>query len=309
MRVRGQHILLLAVFASPAAAQSTKPGTVFKDCADCPEMVVVPTGVFTMGTAPEQAAAIQLPADQASREAPAHVVTIANPIAVGRYELTVAEYAAFVRDTNRETVSGCITWDQAANKWGEVASANWENPGYEQTPKHPVGCISLPEARDYAKWLSQKSGAHYRLPSEAEWEYIARADEPEDADNICARANVSDASRIAAHGSDGDATRAFSCDDKFVYASPVGSFPPNAFGLYDVIGNIWVWTEDCYVATYEGAPADGSARKDKGCDRFVVRGGGWYSRTFFARAAGRSRETPEWRASTLGIRLVRDLTR
>jgi len=313
MSGRGQHALLLAVFtafALPATAQSLKPGTTFRDCPTCPEMVVVPTDAFVMGSTPAEAAAANVPQDQGMREQPAHPVTIANRIAVGRYELTVAEYAAFATEMDRPANNNCTTWDTAQGKFGEVASATWESPGYPQTDRHPVGCLTLDDARAYAKWLSQKTRQHYRLPSEAEWEYVARADGVAGtAGDICAQANVSDAARLEAHGGNGaDATRFFSCRDDFVYAAPVGSFPANAFGLSDVIGNIWEWTEDCFVPNYDGAPADGSARITKTCDRYVVRGGGWYSRTWFARSPGRSRETPDYRSSTLGVRIVRDMT-
>jgi formylglycine-generating enzyme required for sulfatase activity len=313
MQGRGQHTLLLAAvcfFALPTLAQSLKPGTVFKDCSDCPDMVVVPTGTFTMGITPGEAAQANLPAEEAAREQPAHIVTIANPIAVARTELTVAAYAAFAAETNRATESGCTTWDVAQNKWGEVAEANWEYPGYPQTPDYPVGCITLDDARDYAKWLSAKTHHHYRVPSEAEWEYVARAGGTVDTiENICAKANVSDNARLKVHGKgDGEATRFILCDDGFVYAAPVGKFPPNDFGLLDVIGNIWEWTDDCFVPNYDGAPVDGSALKTQACDRYVVRGGGWYSRSWFARPAGRSREVPGIRMSTLGLRVVRDLT-
>ncbi len=127
-------------------------------------------------------------------------------------------------------------------------------------------------------------------------------------EQVCAHANSSDLSRAQAHGGLADEpTRFFNCNDGFVYTAPVGSFPPNPFGLHDVIGNIWEWVQDCFFPTYQGAPVDSSAWLVEGCDRRVVRGGGWYSRVWFVRPAGRSREPPEYRSMTLGLRVLREL--
>jgi formylglycine-generating enzyme required for sulfatase activity len=303
MRAPGMLVAAVLAFSCSAVAQPDKP---FRDCPTCPEMVVIPAGTFTMGSTPAETTAAGLPDEQAAREWPAHSVTIAKPFAVGRYELTVGEYAAFAEDTKRPAAANCTTWSEADKKWGPVAEATWRNPGYAQTDRFPVGCLTIDDARAYAGWLSAKTGHKYRVPSEAEWEYIARA-EPRTKD-ICAAANVSDRMRLEAHGGDAaDTSRFFNCRDGYVYAAPVGSFPPNTYGLSDVIGNIWEWTEDCFIPGYDGAPSDGSVRMVPGCERLIVRGGGWYSRTWFARAAGRSREASDYRSSTLGLRVVRDM--
>ncbi len=309
--IAGVSIAIALLACAADAAPVPKVGTVFRDCPTCPEMVVVPAGRFTMGSTPEQTAKAGLPDEQGAREWPAHTVTIAKPFAMGRYELTVGEYAVFATETARASSANCTTWDSAQKKWGPVATATWREPGYGQTDRFPVGCITLDDARAYSIWLSAKTGQSYRVPSEAEWEYVARAGaKTEKIDNkICAHANVSDLGRAEAHGGDvADASRFFPCRDGFVFSAPVGSFPANAFGLHDVIGNIWEWTEDCFTPpSYEGAPTDGSARRVEGCEKVIVRGGGWYSRSWFARAPGRSRETPDYRSSTLGLRLARDL--
>lgn len=292
------------------AQQSTKPGAAFRDCDTCPEVVVVPAGTFTMGSTPEELVRAGLPDEQGNREKPAHRVTIAKPFAMGRGELTVGEYKAFVAATGHTESKNCTTWSEATKTWGPVADATWRNPGYAQTDSHPVGCLTIDDARAYTTWLSKTTGHTYRVPSEAEWEYVAKLGTPTDhsAVDICRFANVSDALRAEAHGGDiNDATRFFKCRDGYVYASPVGSFPPDKLGLVDVIGNIWEWTEDCFIPHYEGAPTDGSVRSEKGCERLIVRGGGWYSRSWFVRAAGRSREALDYRSSTLGLRVVREL--
>lgn len=306
-------IIVATLFVTGTAAADTPTQlTSFRDCPDCPEMVALPTGSFVMGSSEDEIRRAALPEDQAARERPAHRVELRRRIALGKFEVTVGEYAAFATQTARPLVAGCLTWDTAAGKWGPVAAASWREPGYPQTDRFPVGCVTIDDARAYAAWLAQKSGQRYRIPSEAEWEYAARAgtrdaawDDPQ---GICRRANVSDLTRMDAHGGGPrDPTRYFDCRDGFVAASPVGSFPADPWGVHDLVGNAWEWTEDCFVADYAGAPADGSARRDAACERLVVRGGGWYSRTFFARPAGRSREEPGFRSSTLGFRVVREL--
>lgn len=309
-------ILLATVITTAAgAADVPKPFSTFRDCAECPEMVALPAGSFVMGSTEEETSKAGLPEEQGARERPAHQVTFQKPFAIGKYELTVDEYAAFAKDTGRSATANCITWDKAAGKWGPVAAATWQNPGYEQTGRFPVGCMTIDDARAYVVWLSNKTGKSYRVPSEAEWEYAARAGTrtmlpwADTQDNICARANVSDLTRMETHTTaDREPTRFFNCRDGFVYAAPVGSFEADPWGLYDTIGNIWEWTEDCFIPHYNGAPTDGSVWRDpKQCDRLIVRSGGWYSRNWFARPAGRSRESPDYLSSTLGIRVVRDL--
>jgi formylglycine-generating enzyme required for sulfatase activity len=307
-------ILFAAVLAAHAA-DSSKPGTVFRDCADCPEMVALAAGSFTMGSTKAETDRAELPDEQGARERPAHTVTFARPFAIGKYEITVDEYTAFANATARRATDNCITWDETAAKWGPVATATWKNPGYAQTGRFPVGCVTIDDARAYAAWLAQKSGKPYRIPSEAEWEYAARAGTRtmqtwgDSFDGICKFANVSDRTRMDKHTTvERDPTRYFDCEDGFIYAAPVGSFPPDRWGLYDMVGNIWEWTEDCFIPHYNGAPTDGSVRRDPSqCDRLIVRSGGWYSRNWFARPAGRSRENPDYRSSTLGIRVARTL--
>ena len=298
------------VFSVATAAPSHQPGDVFRDCPTCPEVVVVPAGTFTMGSSSEDLARAGLPNEQAARERPAHKVTITKPFAIGRTELTVGEYKIFATESGRIDAKNCTVWNEATKTWGPLAEATWRAPGYAQTDQHPVGCLTFDDARAYTQWLSQRTGHTYRVPSEAQWEHVAKLGTPKDhaAADICKAANVSDALRAEAHGGDlTDATRFFTCKDGYVFAAPVGSFQRDALGLSDVIGNIWEWTEDCFIPHYDGAPTDGSARWAEGCERRIVRGGGWYSRSWFVRAAGRSREALDYRSATLGLRVVRQL--
>ncbi len=306
--------LVAGIGVSHAASVSLTPGAVFRDCPQCPEMVVIPSGKFVMGSTPTETAAAKVREDTAAREWPAHPVSIRKPFAIGRFEVSRGEYQAFVAATGRADGGNCITWDQAAGKWQSVAAATWREPGFPQADDHPAVCVDLADSTAFALWLSSRTGQRYRLPTEAEWEYVARAGTStmqtwgDGYDRICDYANASDLTRADAHGGLAeDPTRFVDCRDGFVYTSPVGRFPPNPFGLSDVIGNVWEWVQDCYKETYEGAPKDGSAWSWPDCKRRVVRSGSWYGREWFLRPAARSREEPSFRAATLGLRVVREL--
>ena len=307
---------LADLLLKPAKAdEHLRPGTAFKDCETCPEMVVLPAGAFMMGSTEEETLIGQVRADAAEREQPKHAVTLAKPFAIGKYEVTLAEYRAFVEATNRPDPDRCITWTEETEVWGEVDGASWHNATFYQGEDHPAGCLDLQDVRDYSAWLSKTTGARYRVPSEAEWEYAARGGTTtvqtwgDTMDEMCRFANASDRTRADVHTRVRDEpTRFFECRDGYVYTAPVGSFPPNAYGLYDMVGNIWEWVEDCFIVGYAGAPADGSVRYDpNNCERLIVRGGGWYARNWFMRPAGRSREHPDYRSTTLGLRVVREI--
>lgn len=304
----------VALSVGTAHAQMA-PGAILKDCEVCPEVVVIPAGTFVMGSTAEETERAEVRERDRVREQPPRQVNIHVDFALGRFEVTVAEWRAFTEATGREPGESCLTWDIPANAWQWVDGATWWEPGYEQTDQHPVGCVDLPETEAYVAWLSEMSGQTYRVPTEAEWEYAARAGTStlqywsDDMENVCAYANVSDKSRSDAHGGLAENPTRFSpCNDGYVYAAPVGKFLPNQFGLYDMVGNIWEWVQDCFVVGYEGAPSDGSAYLDAPeCDRRIVRSGSWYGRNWFNRPAARSREAPDFRASTLGVRVLREL--
>jgi sulfatase modifying factor 1 len=307
-------ISLLSVSASGQVVD-LQPGSVFRDCTDCPEMVVVPPGRFMMGSTPEDSELGGVRERDRSREWPAREVTIARPFAIGRYEVTVEDYAAFAEATGRKAGSACLTWKIQENAWGNRDGATWIDPGIPQTGEHPVGCIDYHDSEAYAAWLTGKTGHRYRIPTEAEWEYAARAGtntlQPwgDTMEGVCQYANVSDFTRAEAHGGlESDPTRFNDCRDGYVFASPVGQFQPNAFGIYDMVGNVWEWVEDCYAVGHDGSPTDGSARfTPEDCELLVVKGGGWYARDWFVRPAARSRELREFRASTMGLRLLREI--
>lgn len=282
-------------------AISYSPGTEFRDCESCPAMVVVPGGSFQMGS---------LEGEEGRFEGPVHPVTIAYDFAVGKFEVTNEQFAEFVKETNYTQAANCIIW---TDKWEARGDSSWRNPGYGRAPleNEPVGCMSWHDAKAYIAWLSAKTGKRYRLLSESEWEYVARAGANtrfpwgDSAADICARANVFDesgrrASKLAYVPAE--------CDDGYAYTAPVGSFKPNAFGLYDVIGNVWEWTEDCYVVPYPAGSSDGSSHQVEGkCERRSIRGGSWITTPLRQRPAFRGRDPEAVVFVPFGIRVARDL--
>ena len=287
-----------------------RPGTVFQDCSDCPRMVVIPAGEFAMGS----------PATEAGRgvdEGPQRQVSIAQAFALGRSEVTVAEFRRFAdesgyrteaeRDARAQGCSGFIYADPAAGSPGAQAVTSWRSPGLAQADSHPVLCVSWNDARAYAQWLSRKTGKRYRLPSESEWEYAARAGSVtarywgEDPAQACRFANVADQSRFQTWSFG----QKHECTDGYYFTAPAGGFSPNRFGLYDMLGNAWEWTEDCWNPGYAGAPADGSAWLTGDCAQRVCRGGSWSTVPRFARSAARNRNTADHRDNLTGFRLAR----
>jgi formylglycine-generating enzyme required for sulfatase activity len=294
-----------------------EPGDEFRDCDDCPLMVVVPAGSFTMGsTEAERKWAVEQGAKQewVDQEKPQHRVTIEQPFAVGKYEVTRDQFAAFVQATGHDASGGC--WEYTADGWKENASLSWRSPGFEQTDRDPVVCVSWDDAKAYVAWLSETTtGRRYRLPSEAEWEYAARAKTAtmrpwgDDRDNRagCAYANGADLTAKDKLGW----SPTMDCRDGQVYTAPVGSYSANDFGLHDVIGNAWEWVEDCWNDSYEASerPDDGSAWTAGDCSRRVLRGGSWSVGPGFLRSADRFRLSSGGRLSDSGFRVARTLSR
>jgi formylglycine-generating enzyme required for sulfatase activity/predicted Ser/Thr protein kinase len=273
------------------------PGGEIRDCPTCPLMIVLPPGQFMQGADAGDAASL-------SFERPRHSVAIHYSLAMSANEVTVGEYREFAELTQR-TGSGCNTYD---GQWRYQPTASWQAPGFAQSPMHPVACVSWNDANDYAKWLSKKSGHAYRLPSASEWEYAARAGtdltQPWSANktDACLQANVADQSAEQRF----PGWSVFPCSDGYVNTAPVGSFRANAFGLSDLLGNVFEWVQDCWHADYVGAPADGSARMDGDCKEHELRGGSWFSAPQFVNAAYRNRFEADYRSSSVGFRLVRE---
>lgn len=287
------------------------PGFVFSDCAACPEMVVIPSGRFTMGSPPSEQG--RDPDEEPQRRA-----TIRRPFAVGRFEITRAQFSAFVADSGYVSEGGgnCWYWNERHGKaMNDDPRRNWRDPGFIQHDDHPVVCVSWRDAKAYAAWLSSKTGRSYRLLTEAEWEYTARAGSAasrpwgENPSVACDHANIGDGvfvRRVLSRQGNEKvmAGEYHQCDDGYAYTAPVGRFRPNAFGLHDMMGNVIEWVEDCWNESYDDAPSDGSAWLTGDCRRRVSRGGGWSDIPRLVRFANRDGKAAGLRMLTLGFRVA-----
>lgn len=321
----GLTAALVAMASVPANAQADVPGDApevrfFADCDDtCPEMAVVPAGSFTMGTDG---------GEEGRPEGPPHKVVIARPFALARLEVTNADYARFLKDTGRKPSAGCWSFDFAAKQFQFDEAADYKSPGDgagDAAPDMPAVCVSWHDAQAYVGWLSEKTGHAYRLPTEAEWEYAARAGADtifpwgDDIGDGCVHANIYDVdgapvgfSGFVSASSDETLVSLdhAACSDGHLGAAPVASYRANAFGLYDMIGNVWEWTQDCYEAPYPAnVPVDGSAFETEGsCKRRSVRGGSWITSPFRIRPAWRGRDPEDQLSWIFGFRVARDLS-
>jgi formylglycine-generating enzyme len=287
-------------------------GVEFRDCYDYPLMVVIPAGSFMMGsTEAERQWAVGQGAAQEWVDwgKPQHRVAIPEPFAVGKYEVTVGQFRAFVQATGHDLSGGC--WGWTGDEWKNNASLNWHAPGFKQTDRDPVVCVSWDDAKSYIEWLGEKTRHRYDLLSEAEWEYAARAKTTtmrpwgDDRDNKtgCAYANGAD---LTAKEKFSD-WRTMDCRDGQVYTAAVGSYSANTFMLHDMIGNVWEWVEDCWNDSYQGAPSDGSAWTSGDCGRRVLRGGSWSRLSAYLRSAFRNWYLSDLRYYNLGFRVARTL--
>jgi formylglycine-generating enzyme required for sulfatase activity len=286
----------LASLPAPPAPDAALPPVILRtpgaitelwDGPDTPKMVVIPAGEYTMGSPASEP-------DRYDNKGPQHRVTIGYALAVGKYDITRSEFAAFAAATGYKAQDnqGCID----SSNWSQNARGNWQRPGFDQTGADPVVCISFIDAGAYAAWLSQKTGHAYRLLSEAEYEYAVRVGSTtafwwgDDRATACSYENGADLVN--------------NCHDGFVFTSPAGSFRANAFGLYDMAGDAGLWTEDCY-SNYRGTPVDGSASAAGDCGRRVDRGGSWFNTV---RSDYRD-DTPlvGARINSLGFRVARTL--
>jgi formylglycine-generating enzyme required for sulfatase activity len=279
----------LALFADRKPAPLTaaeerglKPKDSFKECAECPEMVVVPAGSFTMGSPPVEEG-------RHNDEGPQHRVTIGRPFAVGRFEVTFSEWDACV------VAHGC-SYRPSDQGWGRG--------------KRPVINVSWHDVtQQYLPWLSRRTDKTYRLLTEAEWEYVARAGTTtryhfgHSENELCAYGNVADLTAVAKY----PGWRIANCRDGYMNTAPVGSFRPNAFGLFDTHGNVREWVQDCSNGSYNGSPTDGSAWVAGDCGYRIYRGGSWEDFPSWTRAAVRLKDTPVLRYYFIGFRVGRTL--
>ncbi len=307
MRIAAATLALASIAAavpSWSAEPGHEPGSAFRDCDVCPDMVVVPAGTFVMGT-PGAAAA----RGAAAAEAEAIVVTIAHPFALGHREVTRGEYARFIADSGHEPQAGCRVWDAELARFSDDGRRSWQDVA--PADDFPATCVSFADAVAYAQWLAAKTGERYRLPSEAEWEYSARAGSRslrpwgDDAADGCDAANTYDLVAAARFRLGWPEAR---CRDGHGDLAQVGQFAANAFGLQDMIGNAREWVQDCATGSYVGRPRDGRAWEwIGGCGERVQRGGSWLTPPDESRSASRSGAPAGERAGDAGFRVARDL--
>jgi formylglycine-generating enzyme required for sulfatase activity len=264
-------------------AKAVPPGVeTFRDCELCPVMVKVPSSQFTMGSPSTEQG-------HQGNEEPQRLVRILKPFAIGQFEITFDDWSACVKE-------GSCHEKLKDEGWGRG--------------KRPAIQVSWDDiTNDYLPWLSKKTGHVYRLPSEAEWEYAARAQGRtsfsfgSNSDEICAFGNGADQTAKEENGAGSVA----GCRDGFSYTAPVGSFRPNQFGLFDMHGNVWEWVEDCWNENYETAPGNSKAWIAGDCSSRVVRGGSWNSDVTKLRSAARGWNDPGGRNRSIGFRVARDL--
>jgi formylglycine-generating enzyme required for sulfatase activity len=249
--------------------RALKPLASFRECAkDCPEMIVIPAGKFEMGTSPFDVGHV-------SNEEPQHTVTIARPFAISKFDVTFADWDACV------SVRGCP-------QVGDLGMGRGTKP---------VIYVSSDDAEQYVVWLSKMTGQPYRLPTEAEWEYAARAGTT----TVHYWGDEIGKGHANCNGCDSDLQIGH-------ITSPVGSFKPNAFGLYDMAGNVFQWVQDCYSGNYLFVNYDGSASTVGDCSSHLVRGGSWTAGPLFLRSAFRTPVNVLSRTSALGFRVARTVT-
>jgi sulfatase modifying factor 1 len=303
---RGALALSVAMLALAAAPHARAAPRVIQDAPYAPPMVVLPGGTFIMGSSDAETTREGRAPAEAAFEHPERQMTI-TPFAIGRADVTVGEFDRFVKATNRTSVfDGCMV--DKHGTWGVDPKASYLDPGFAQTSASPVVCVTWDDARAYAAWLTRQTGHPYRLVREDEWEYAARAGTTtarwwgDSQAGLCAHANGADRSFDRAYP--GDAKANLSCDDGYAGSNPPGAFPPNPSGLYDMLGDVWQWTADCFADTYGAQDAKAASEP---CVRRSIRGGSWHNYPNVLRAASRFWLKPEMRSSSLGFRVARDL--
>ena len=268
-------VLCILGFATPSGqAEAQRVGEVFRDCEVCPEMVVVPAGSFMMGSPESDEEAFD-------NEKPQHRVTIDYAFAVGAYEVTFEEWDACVRG------GGCGGYEPPDRGWGRG--------------RRPVMAVSWEHAWQYADWLTEQTGEEYRLLTEAEWEYAARAGTS--TPRYWGEGELGRVQCRYANGND----ETLGCRDRHEGSATVGTYLPNAFGLYDVLGNVREWVDDCWNENYEGAPTDGRSWYEGDCSRRVLRSGSWTHGPWILRSAFRVRSSTGSRDGDFGFRVARTM--
>lgn len=273
-----------------------------------PSMIALPAGEVAMGSPVEE--------DGRNSDERLHAAVVSEPFAMGRTEITIGEFSKFARSvgyrTEADRESACLRTDDEGIELVADLSLSWEKPGYPVTREHPVVCVTWNDARAYAEWLGEQSGREYRLPTELEWEYAARATTTTSrhwGDNLeasCEFANTADETVLTG----AEETRRLegarsACRDGHLYAAPVATFQPNLFGLHDMLGNVAEWTCSVYDPVYGGAQAEClDATRRRGPAPIVIRGGSWLTSPALARSAARDGLPSNLGLNTIGFRVL-----
>ncbi len=290
-----------------------QPGQIFADRLAKgrfgPEMIVIVPGEFTLGTSGNDKNALP-------NEKPAHRVQIPDLLAIARAEITVAQFAAFIADTDYVTVAEQVgtseVFDLASSKLVPGKGVNWRHDHLGKTSgdDFPVVHVAFADAEAYAQWLSAKSGKRYRLPSEAEWEYVLRAGTDsiypwgDKAKNL-EKGNLTGALDIFPNGRNWRNAIAHYRDGYWALA-PVRQYSSEGFGTFDMTGNVSEWVQDCWHENYRRAPGNGQAWVNPGCSQRVVRGSAWLSAVTQARSSFRAAADAEQTSARIGFRVVRE---
>jgi formylglycine-generating enzyme required for sulfatase activity len=281
-----------------------------KDCPSCPAMVRVPAGDAVFGSV---AGALY----QRPDELPRRTIRIAQPFSVGKYEVTRAEYDAFVQATNYSAPGDCLTDRRKTGDWQYDAATDYRDPGFSQGDDHPVACVSFDDAQAYVAWLNTVTAGGYRLPTELEWEYVAAAGAAtlypwgDDKRDGCQTANGFDETAWVKYAHmDTSGYPLFDplpCRDGWLNTNPVGALAPNKFGVYGMIGNVSEWVADCYAASHDRLDASGQAEAPAGpCAKRVAKGGSWGTLAHNLRTAERFPYAAMHRDDSIGLRVARD---
>lgn len=292
-------------YSSPSGSS----GQTWTDPTTGMKFVWVPEGCYMMGQTESEKAWLINRAGKSNydkyfdEEMSSHRVCV-DGFWMAKHEVTRGQFLKFVEATGYKTDAEkrgtAYIFNASTNwKWKEMSGYSWRKPGYKQTDDHPAAIISWNDANAFINWLSKKSSAKFRLPTEAEWEYAARAGSQDrwfwgnDMNVACEYANAADKDKVwAAH---------FPCDDKYIFTAPVGTYKPNAFGLYDMVGNLWEWCADVAYSKH----SEKNPKVTSGIAARVVRGGSWFGEPWFVRSAIRGGYYPDFRFNSLGFRLLR----
>jgi formylglycine-generating enzyme required for sulfatase activity len=307
------------VFVDAKTDRSTKglpTGRVTRDAPHLPTLVRIPAGTFLMGTPAVENKREGMKKEWAAWSTPQRRMTIPNPFLLGKTLVTRGQFARFVAEKGYKTEPKARTFEpDAYGKWRHELGENrdWQNPGFEQTDDHPVVCVNHDDAVAYIEWLRDTTKKDYRLPSEAEWEYAARAGTTtarfwgDDRVQAVRYAKVADAALMRVMGRDFNPEQFFEGDSGYPFTAPVGGFLPNPFGLYDMLGNVWEWMADYWTDKLPGLLQDGRPNTTGDSELRALRGGAWSDDPWVVHAGHRSGSGTGNRNIHTGFRVARTL--